>query len=290
VQPARLELAKQVADHFASLQQVEAVALGGSLGSGPGTSDRDSDLDLYVYSRADIPLDARSSIVEQTGGATQANLNLNYWGQGDEWLNAATGIEIDIVYVDASWMEGQITRVVEEHQANLGYTTCFWHTIRHSFVFSDPRGWFGKLHQKCEVPYPETLRRNIVAFNRPVLRGIIPSYANQISKAVKRQDLVSINHRLAALFASYFDVLFALNRQLHPGEKRLVEFALNNCGFLPENMETDIASTLLMASADVSRLPDCLSRLLDNLDRLLADEGFGGSPDSHSMVWTPAAK
>ena len=107
MQSTRLQLAKQIADCFALLQHVEAVALGGSHRRESGTADRDSDLDLYVYSRGDIPLETRCSIVEQTGGATQSSLNLNYWGRGDEWLNAPTGIEIDIVYFDASWMEEQ---------------------------------------------------------------------------------------------------------------------------------------------------------------------------------------
>lgn len=66
---------------------------------------------------------------------------------------------------------------------------------------------------------PEPLRRNIIAHNHPVLRRIITSYFHQIEAAVHRQDVVSIHHRLAALVASYFDVLFALNRVLHPGEK-----------------------------------------------------------------------
>ena len=281
MQSTRLQLAKQIADCFASLQHVEAVALSGSHARESGAADRDSDLDLYVYSQGDIPLEARCSIVEQTGGATQSSLNLNYWGLGDEWLNASTGIEIDVVYFDASWMEEQITQVVERHEASLGYSTCLWRTIRQSIVFSDPRGWFAKLRRRCEVPYPEALRRNIVALNHPVLRGIIPSYANQIAKAARRQDLLSINHRLAALFASYFDIIFAVNRELHPGEKRLVEFALNGCRLLPENMERDIASVLLMASADIIGLPGDLSRLLDDLDRLLATEGFGGTMGSH---------
>ena len=59
------------------------------------------------------------------------------------------------------------------------------------------------------------LRQNIIALNYPVLRGVIPAYANQLEKAVKRHDLVSVNHRLAALFASYFDIIFAVSRQLH---------------------------------------------------------------------------
>ena len=122
------------------------------------------------------------------------------------------------------------------------------------------------------------LRQNIVALNHPVLRSIIPAYANQIEKAVRRGDLVSINHRLAALLASYFDILFAVNRQLHPGEKRQVEFALKNCPLLPYNMESDLDSLLLLTTADIADLPARLARLLDHLDQLLEQDGFDLKP------------
>ena len=269
-----LQLAKQIADLFALLPQVEAIAMAGSRGSGATASDGASDIDLYVYTRGEIPLEDRISIVERTGGANRSSLNLNYWGPGDEWLNAPTGIEIDVVYFDTAWMEEQISRVVESHQASLGYTTCFWHTIHQSIVFFDPRNWLAKLQQRCQVEYPESLRQNIVTLNHPVLRNIIPSYAFQIEKAVKRRDLVSINHRLAALFASYFDILFAVNRKLHPGEKRMLEFAANNCNLIPVNMESDITSILLLNAEDISDMPVRVTRLLDHLDQMLENEGF----------------
>lgn len=268
------QLAKQIADLFAGLPQVESIALAGSRGSGLAATDSASDIDLYVYTRSEIPLEARQSIVEQSGGASRSDLDLNYWGPGDEWINAPTGIEVDIVYFDATWMEEQITRIVEQHQASMGYTTCFWHTIRQSNIFFDPNNWLANLQKKCQVEYPETLRRNIIALNHPVLRSIIPSYAFQIEKAAKRRDLVSINHRLAALLASYFDILFALNRQLHPGEKRLVQFAVNHCKQIPSNMEADIASILQLTKADIPDLPTRLTHLLDQLDQLLVNEGL----------------
>jgi Domain of unknown function (DUF4037) len=272
VHSPHLQLARRIGGLFAGLPNVQAVALGGSLVGGSDFADKESDIDLYVYSRGEIPLESRQLIVEQSGGATQTSLDLEYWGRGDEWLNASTGIEVDISYFDTAWMQDRVSRVVENHQANLGYTTCFWHTIRQSIAFSDPSGWFASLQQRCQVEYPEALRRNIIALNRPVLRAIVPSYANQLAKAVKRHDLISINHGLSALFASYFDILFALNRKLHPGEKRLVEFALKSCEVLPSDMDANIA--LILTSADISRLPERVDRLLDNLDQALEGEGL----------------
>ena len=271
--PASIQrLIQRLAALFAALPPVEAVALGGSRTG--GTPDLASDIDLYVYTRAEIPLSERREIVEKSGGARRADLGLTYWGAGDEWLDAATGIEVDIVYFEADWMESQIRRVVREHQPSLGYSTCFWHTVRHAQVVYDPRGWFQRLQTECQVEYPEALRQNIIRLNHPVLRGVIPAYANQLEKAVKRDDLVSLNHRLAALLGSYFDILFALNRVLHPGEKRLVPFMQANCPMLPPEAAEDIQAVLKAGATSAPGLMVELTRLLDRLDELLVREGI----------------
>lgn len=271
---AHQKLAAEIAGYFAELPQVKAVALSGSRGQGAGRTDAASDIDLYVYTSGSVPVADRQAIVEHSGGATVANLDLNYWGPGDEWYNAPTGIEVDIVYFDARWMDEQITRVVEKHEASLGYTTCFWHTVRQSAILYDPKAWFAQLQARCQVEYPEPLRRNIVSLNHPVLRGIIPAYAPQIEKAVARRDLVSINHRVAALLASYFDILFAVNRLLHPGEKRMIDFAVRNCSLLPANFEADLEAVLLLSAAQVSELPKRVTALLDHLDEILVQKEF----------------
>ena len=273
-----LQIIHQITECLAPYPQVEAVAVGGSLGGGTGAYDSASDIDLYVYTRAEIPLETRHALVERIGGASRADFDLHYWGSGDLLVHAPSGIELDLMYFDAGWMESQIARVVDDHQPSLGYTTCFWYTVRQSLPFHDARGWFAGLQQQCNVDYPEALRQNIIRYNHPVLRGIITSYAAQIEKAVQRRDLPGINHRLAALLASYFDILFAFNRRLHPGEKRQLEFALHNCPFLPQNLQADLASLLLLSEADLPHLPGRVNALLDRLDEMLERDGVVINP------------
>ena len=274
MQTEHLALARRIAGLFAPLPQVEAVALGGSRGGGGVATDPSSDIDVYVYTNGDIPLAIREEIVEASGGATRIDMDMRFWGPGDEWLNAATGIHVDDIYFDAAWMEEQVERVLVRHEASLGYSTCFWHTVRGSIVLEDPRGWFAGLQERCRVEYPDELRRNIVALNHPVLRSVLPAYAGQLGKAAARADLVSINHRLAGLLASYFDIVFAVNRVPHPGEKRLIEAAVGSCPRLPAEMAADLAEILETATTDLAGLPGRVDRLLDRLDALLAAEGL----------------
>jgi hypothetical protein len=274
MQTEHVALARRLAALFAPLPAVEAVALGGSRGAGGVRSDAASDIDLYVYTRGEIPLATRAGIVEAAGGATRADLGLGFWGPGDEWLNAATGIHVDAIYFGAAWMDEQVDRVLARHEASLGYSTCFWHTVRGSIVLEDPRGWFAALQERCRVDYPEELRRNIVALNHPVLRSVLPAYAGQLAKAAARGDLVSVNHRLAGLLASYFDIVFAVNRVPHPGEKRLIEAALGSCSRLPAGMAGDVTEILETATTDLAGLPGRVDRLLDRVDALLVAEGL----------------
>ena len=45
---------------------------------------------------------------------------------------------------------------------------------------------------------------------------------------------------LIVAFISYFDLLFALNEQLHPGEKRMLQYAKESCTHLPKDFEKNI--------------------------------------------------
>ena len=147
-------------------------------------------------------------------------------------------------------------------EASLGYTTCFWHTVRNSQPLADSTGWYAQLHAHAQAPYPEPLRCAILAKNYPVLRRTRSSYAHQIALAALRGDSVSLNRRVAALLASYFDIRFALNHVLHPGEKRLVEYAERTCQHRPECMAKDI-TTLIQVLGNVKD-QDCRASARDD--------------------------
>jgi predicted nucleotidyltransferase len=269
--PLHLNLAHRIANMFSVFPNVEAIALAGS--QTVGVIDQDSDIDLYVYTRSVISLSDRVAIVEKLG-ATRSDLNLQFWDLGDEWYDAKTGIEVDIIYWDTSWIEGQLDRVIVEHQANTGYSTCFWHTILNSQILYDKNGWLYRLKGKSMVPFPEALRRAIVEKNHPILRRVIPSYLHQIEKAIRRDDLLSINHRVAALLASYFDVLFALNRLPNPGEKQLLKIVADRCVKVPEEMVIQVERVLHASSSADQNLIVSIEELIDSLDELLREEGF----------------
>src|SRR4051812_45560135 len=223
-------LAQRLATRFGELPQVEAVALTGSLGM--GVADAHSDIDLYVFVQADIPVTDRLAVAAPYDAA-DAEFDNQFWGTADSWHDLATGIRVEGLYWWVSFIEGETDRVLRRHEASVGYSTAFWHSIRNGRILFDRTDWLHQIHTEAQQPYPEQLRDAIVAKNHPILRRMSSSYLQQIEIAVQREDFVSINHRIAALLASYFDILFALNRVPHPGEKRLLRYAETLCAKRP---------------------------------------------------------
>lgn len=266
---AHLQTAQQVATRFAQLPDVQAVAIAGSHMS--GTAGPNSDIDVYIYSHAEIPVEVRTAIGAEFSDHVEI---VDYWGPGNEWDDRATGVHVDAVFWTVEWIEDQLDRTLNRHQAWMGYTTCFWHTVQISKCLFDRDDWFARLQQTADQPYPDGLVEAIVRLNRPLLRGIAPSFLRQLEKAAARQDLVSLNHRAAALLASYFDILFAINQQLHPGEKRLIAFAEQHCPKRPTHLRKDIEALLQATVNPPYRISDAVHQLCDPLDELLAQDGL----------------
>jgi hypothetical protein len=264
-----LPLARRLAANYSSWPQVEAVALAGSHTS--RFHDTSSDIDLYVYVTAPIALDARAKIA---AGAEASEIGNERWEPGDEWVDRETGASVDVMFRRTGWIEEQLNRILKQHQASVGYSTCFWYNVRHSEVLFDRAGWFASLKELCETPYPEELKQAIIAKNYPLLRDAQSSYSHQIELAFERDDLVSLNHRVAAFLASYFDVLFAINELPHPGEKRLLQHATSRCKRTPVSLVEDVEALIAAIAKTDGSVVSRARRLGDGLEQLLRSQGL----------------
>ena len=266
------KVAQQIAERFGQLREVMAVALGGSTTS--DVADSFSDLDFYIYTNSGVPVAAREAIAAEFQAA-DPHINMQFWETSDEWVSGDAGVGIDLMYRNPKWIADQIDRVLVRHEASIGYSTCFVYNVRNSVPLFDPSGWYATLQQKVNISYPNALRQAIIAKNYPILRSVPSSFLQQIEIAATRNDSVSLNHRVAALLASYFDVLFALNGQPHPGEKRMLAYVEKLCPKRPPQMRQDV--TALVQVAAMQDVVGRANRVLDGLDDVLRAENIIGS-------------
>ena len=250
---------------LSSLPQIEAIALGGSRA---GTHfDEKSDYDIYLYCTAPLTKELRRSILSKY--CSYVEYSNQFWELEDNgtFLN---GIDFDLLMRDLDEFTADVAAVVEGCKVSNAYTTCMWHNLITCRVVFDRHGRLTAAKERFSVPYPEELRRNIISRGYRLLRSSMPAYEHQIAKAAARCDLVSVNHRTAAFLETYFDVLFAINRQTHPGEKRLITLCRERCSILPERFEEnlqDLFSHLFtdgdQATADIHRIVDALSKIIN---------------------------
>ncbi|MBD5160321.1 MAG: DUF4037 domain-containing protein [Ruminococcus sp.] len=220
---------------LSELEQVEAIALGGSRAG--KNYDEKSDYDVYIYCSSEISEETRTDILEKY--CIIIEIGNHYWEYEDN-CTLNNGVDIDIIYRNPDNFYREIAEVVENYQARNGYTTCMWHNLMNCKIIYDKNGRISQAKRRFNVPYPDILRENIIRRNMNLLCNGLPAYKNQIAKAITRNDRISILHRTTAFLESYFDVIFAVNRLTHYGEKRLVEICTENCKVLPENFEDNL--------------------------------------------------
>ena len=179
------------------------------------------------------------------------------------------GVDIDILYRNLDDFVKDVASVVEEHQPHNGYTTCMWHNLRTCKVIYDRDGRLTHAKERFDVSYPKQLKENIIANNRRLLHGSMPAYEDQIAKAVKRGDVISISHRTAAFMEAYFDIIFARNELTHPGEKRLIPLCKAQCKVLPAQFEENINKLFADLYTNKDAVLQDISILIAELEKVL---------------------
>jgi hypothetical protein len=261
-----MHLLGEIARAFADVAGVEAVAWCGS--AALQRADSLSDYDLYVYGRTPVPLDVRKEIIASR--AVEFQLDNAFWEVEDEWIEPG-GLRFNVIYRSCRDAEEEVERRLVQHVASLGYTTAYCFSVSHCKILADANGWLAALQRQTRKGYPDGLLKAILERNRPVLGGGMQScYIQQIKAASVRQDPISLNHRVAAWLASYFDILFAINGRFHPGEKRLLTYAreLTN---LPEAALPDVRQLCFFAGKLDAPIEAHLERMLERLDERIAN-------------------
>ena len=249
---------------FALIPEVEAIALGGSRA---GTHyDEKSDYDLYIYCTRTPEESIRKQILEKY--CQYMEIGNAFWELEDD-CTLKDGVDIDILYRNLEGFSQEIHSVVEKHMAHNGYTTCMWHNLLHSRILYDKNGKLEMLQRQYNIPYPDALKDSIIRQNLRLLRGNLPSYNLQIKKAAARKDWVSVNHRTAAFLESYFDIIFALNKLTHPGEKRMVQYAKEQAELLPVHFEENLDCLFRNLFTDSDMLLQTIETIISNLENVM---------------------
>lgn len=253
----------QIINEYKAFTQVKSIAVGGS--NTAKTSDKMSDIDIYVFVNKDIPIADRELLVKKY--SSKYEVGEEYFGSGDEFFADKIGQQLEVMYWNINWFEKTVENIWEKYYPANGYTTCFLYTLNNFDIIYDTNNWLKNLQNRLKAPYPQELQNNIIKRNIMLMKDKpFASYYEQIEKAVKRNDLNSINHRISAFMASYFDVIFAKNKLLHPGEKRLVQYALKNCSILPDDFEKNIIK--LFSDSNTNKL-DILNIMTENLRKIV---------------------
>ena len=251
-------------EELVALPAVEAIALGGSRAG--ESYDEKSDYDVYLYCTEPVPEAARRDILSRC--CDRMEIGNQFWEYEDN-CTLKNGVDIDILYRSLDAFTADVASVVEECRARNGYTTCMWHNLMTCRIVYDRDGRLAAAKRRFDVPYPEALRQRIIERNMRLLHTALPAYDAQIAKAVRRGDRVSVCHRTAAFLESYFDVIFALNRRTHPGEKRLVQLCRAHCPVLPERFEENLDGLFGDLFARPERVGEDLAAIVGALERVL---------------------
>lgn len=261
---------KDMLNDFSKLEEVEGILLAGSHAT--KTNDKNSDYDIYIYVSKEISIEKRKIITDKF--CSYMELNNTFWETEDDGRLKEDNIPIEIIYRELDFFNELLNRTLIKCEADIGYTTCFWANLINSIILYDKNGKLNKLQEKYKVAYPYELKQNIVRKNYPLLKLQMPAYYHQIEKALKRDDYISVNHRVAALLASYFDIIFAINEMPHPGEKKLLKIIRDKNLKVPYNMEMNTYNILKFSASNNSAILLEIDSLINNLDTLLKKEGL----------------
>jgi predicted nucleotidyltransferase len=254
------------------LDGVRGMSLGGSTQA--GLADETSDLDIHVYWTPPLASPGeRAAVLEALPDGDSIHVDIRSWGLEDHL--ALDGWSIELIYVHLDEIQEQVERAYGEGLDSEAFTTSFLYTVALGRPLYDAAGALEAMRERLLGEFPEATFRVILEHRSPLLQVLI----NQIRRAQRRHDLLSVQQKRASFQAIYFNLLFTLNRVYHPGEKRLLIHS-ERCALLPTAHVQRWEASARMDAGDPS-LPTLLEGLAHDLLQLIGEE-LGHIPE---VVW-----
>lgn len=252
---------------FKNLDEVDALLLGGSRAT--NVYDEKSDYDFYVYLNKDLSEEKRRNLLDKY--CKYMEYSNHFWELEDDGI-LNNGIEIEFIYRRVNDLKNGLENL-RLGNVGIGFTTCFLDNLLDSKIMFDKTEEITELKMYHNDTLTRELSQKIVDKNYPLITDSIPALYRQIKKAVQRNDLHSINHRVTAFFEIYYDILFAINLEPHPGEKRLLQLS-SNLKRLPMNHLELVENVFNSIFKDNDEMLKYILKLSGNLRELLIKEAY----------------
>ncbi len=261
---------REIILQYMKLEEVKAITLAGSRAS--NRNDQQSDIDLDLFITRPIAVEKRRKIAQKF--ADQMEIGNEFFGSSDEYILRDSLVDIDVCFFNLEDIMNNLDSVMNHYHATTGYTTCFVHNVLNAHIIYDPCDILKKLQHQYNDQYPLKLKKSIIDMNYPILKDAFSSYYHQIEKAISRGDLNSVNHRVTAFLASYYDIIFAINEMMHPGEKRLLVIIEKHCLRKPKNMKVQIEDMIKNIGINHEIVLTRLNQLVEELTIILKQESL----------------
>ncbi len=72
------------------------------------TSDDNSDIDVYIFTKTDILIETRENIIKPI--SSKFEIGGEYFGSGDEFIFDNLGKQLDLMYWTIEWIESVVNK------------------------------------------------------------------------------------------------------------------------------------------------------------------------------------
>ena len=255
-----LRIARDAAARLAEIENVVAVALGGSQARGAAHSNSDVDLGIYYRASNPPPVERLRSLARKlhSGDSPAQVTNLGDWGP---WVNGGAWLEIQGHKVDWLYRDiDHVLRVIDD--CSRGVVTC-------DYYLGHPHGFHNHIYL-AEIHYCHPLRDRLAVLERLKERLNVYPAAMKTALVTKflydarfmldlarpssaRCDVFHVSGCLFRSAAAMVQVLFALNNAYFINEKGALS-AIESFPIKPDAFPTRVRDILANPGKDFDSL------------------------------------